>query len=90
MYYILHINLFALIVFNNIVMYCILHVICLQCFQVGGVTSQQIAVYDEFARNIPGFLPLADSTLPPSITKPTPVSRKIMYPIINIYGKNNH
>ncbi|KAK2193621.1 hypothetical protein NP493_11g11020 [Ridgeia piscesae] len=27
--------------------------------KVGGVTHQQIAVYEEFARNIPGFLPTA-------------------------------
>ena len=26
-------------------------------WQVGGVTCQQIAVYDEFARSIPGFVP---------------------------------
>lgn len=28
--------------------------------KVGGVTQQQMAVYEEFARNIPGFLPLND------------------------------
>lgn len=28
--------------------------------KVGGVTPQQMAVYEEFARNIPGFLPLTD------------------------------
>jgi hypothetical protein len=28
--------------------------------KVGGVTSQQMAVYEEFARNIPGFLPLTE------------------------------
>lgn len=28
--------------------------------KVGGVTTQQMAVYEEFARNIPGFLPLTD------------------------------
>ena len=27
--------------------------------QVGSVTHQQIAVYEEFARNVPGFLPTA-------------------------------
>lgn len=27
--------------------------------KVGGVTHQQIAVYEEFARNIPGFTPAA-------------------------------
>ncbi|KAL3860717.1 hypothetical protein ACJMK2_010802 [Sinanodonta woodiana] len=40
--------------------------------KVGGVTPQQIAVYDEFAHNIPGFLPVTDSTLPPGISKPQP------------------
>ncbi|XP_069701672.1 CCR4-NOT transcription complex subunit 1 isoform X5 [Periplaneta americana] len=28
--------------------------------KVGGVTTQQMAVYEEFARNIPGFLPLTE------------------------------
>ncbi|XP_033331917.1 CCR4-NOT transcription complex subunit 1 isoform X4 [Megalopta genalis] len=28
--------------------------------KVGGVTPQQMAVYEEFARNIPGFLPLSE------------------------------
>lgn len=28
--------------------------------KVGGVTPQQMTVYEEFARNIPGFLPLSD------------------------------
>lgn len=28
--------------------------------KVGGVTPQQMAVYEEFARNIPGFLPLTE------------------------------
>lgn len=37
--------------------------------KVGGVTPQQMAVYEEFARNIPGFLPLTerDFLLKPSI-----------------------
>lgn len=28
--------------------------------KVGGVTPQQMAVYEEFARNIPGFQPMTD------------------------------
>lgn len=28
--------------------------------KVGGISSSQMAVYEEFARNIPGFLPLND------------------------------
>lgn len=28
--------------------------------KVGGVTPPQMAVYEEFARNIPGFLPLSE------------------------------
>jgi hypothetical protein len=31
-------------------------------FQVGGVTPQQLAVYEEFGRNIPGFLPTGGAT----------------------------
>jgi CCR4-NOT transcription complex subunit 1 len=27
---------------------------------MGGVTAQQMTVYEEFARNIPGFLPLSE------------------------------
>lgn len=28
--------------------------------KVGGISSSQMAVYEEFARNIPGFLPMTD------------------------------
>lgn len=28
--------------------------------KVGGITSAQFSVYDEFARNIPGFQPLSE------------------------------
>lgn len=28
--------------------------------KIGGVTAQQMAVYEEFARHIPGFLPLSE------------------------------
>ncbi|CAG5118083.1 unnamed protein product, partial [Candidula unifasciata] len=38
--------------------------------KVGSVTAQQLAVYDEFARNIPGFQPLTDQLLP-SGSRPT-------------------
>jgi len=36
--------------------------------KVGGVTPQQMAVYEEFSRNIPGFIPMGGSSsgeLPP-------------------------
>lgn len=33
---------------------------CFWGLQVGGVSSQQMAVYEEFARMIPGFLPNGD------------------------------
>lgn len=33
-------------------------------FQVGGVDAKQLAVYEEFARNIPGFLPSNDLSQP--------------------------
>ncbi|KAK4872711.1 hypothetical protein RN001_014740 [Aquatica leii] len=39
--------------------------------KVGGVTPQQMAVYEEFARNIPGFLPLTERDTAPFIHKPT-------------------
>jgi len=36
----------------------------LVCVQVGGVDPKQLAVYEEFARNIPGFLPSNDLSQP--------------------------
>lgn len=39
--------------------------------KVGGVTPQQMAVYEEFARNIPGFLPLSEREAAMFIPKPT-------------------
>lgn len=36
-------------------------------FKVGGVDPKQLAVYEEFARNVPGFLPTNDSTQPTGI-----------------------
>lgn len=38
--------------------------------KVGGVTQPQMAVYEEFARNIPGFLPLSDRDAAIFIPKP--------------------
>lgn len=32
--------------------------------QVGGVDPKQLAVYEEFARNVPGFLPSNDLSQP--------------------------
>ena len=45
--------------------------------KVGGETPQQIAVYEEFARNIPGFLPLSEPALPPGVAKPMAVSLQV-------------
>lgn len=39
--------------------------------KVGGVTLQQMQVYEEFARNIPGFLPLTDRDAALFAPKPT-------------------
>ena len=39
---------------------------------VGGATNQQSAVYDEFARNVPGFKPLTDMELRSILPKSTP------------------
>lgn len=41
--------------------------IFLLSFKVGGVDPKQLAVYEEFARNVPGFLPTNDSTQPTGI-----------------------
>lgn len=42
--------------------------------KVGGVTPQQIAVYEEFARNIPGFLAAPPITTPETLfNKPAQV-----------------
>lgn len=38
--------------------------------KVGGVTPQQMTVYEEFARNIPGFLPLTERDAALFIHKP--------------------
>jgi len=54
--------------------------------KVGGETPQQIAVYEEFARNIPGFLPLSEPSLPGGVTKPMP-SYATSDEVILIYGK---
>lgn len=41
--------------------------------KVGGATSSQLSVYEEFARNIPGFLPAGDPTFPSGgVPKPQP------------------
>ncbi|XP_015598376.1 CCR4-NOT transcription complex subunit 1 isoform X7 [Cephus cinctus] len=41
--------------------------------KVGGVTPQQMAVYEEFARNIPGFLPLSERDTQ-ALFMPKPIS----------------
>ncbi|KAL5022887.1 hypothetical protein ScPMuIL_002042 [Solemya velum] len=42
--------------------------------KVGGVTTQQIAVYEEFARNIPGFMAVSEQAVPvpQGVSKPMP------------------
>ncbi|XP_026678412.1 LOW QUALITY PROTEIN: CCR4-NOT transcription complex subunit 1 [Diaphorina citri] len=40
--------------------------------KVGGVTPQQMAVYEEFARNIPGFQPLSERDAALFLPKPEP------------------
>lgn len=42
--------------------------------KVGGVNNQRMIVYDFFARNIPGFLPLTDRDTALFIPKPVAVS----------------
>ncbi|KAJ8667643.1 hypothetical protein QAD02_009306 [Eretmocerus hayati] len=46
--------------------------------KVGGVTAQQMTVYEEFARNIPGFLPLSEREtqtlfVPKAVAEPTTI-----------------
>lgn len=45
--------------------------------KVGGVTPQQMAVYEEFARNIPGFQPMTDKEAAMCTPKAMPVSFRI-------------
>ncbi len=46
--------------------------------KVGGVTHQQIAVYEEFARNIPGFTSAQESSgVGPYGNRPAQVIRNI-------------
>ncbi|CAG0883626.1 unnamed protein product [Darwinula stevensoni] len=53
--------------------------------KVGNVTPQQMAVYEEFARNIPGFLPISDRDLLALIPKPVP--SYVPDDISQLYGK---
>lgn len=56
---------------------CVIYFIVLKLIviliKVGGVTPQQMAVYEEFARNIPGFLPHSERDQLCFITKPSTV-----------------
>ena len=53
--------------------------------KVGGVTPQQMAVYEEFARNIPGFQPMTDKEAAMCTPKAVVVSFKHIS--IPIYSK---
>lgn len=46
--------------------------------KVGGVTPQQMAVYEEFARNIPGFLPLSERDTQ-ALFMPKPINVRTMF-----------
>ncbi|KAL3243942.1 hypothetical protein MRX96_019525 [Rhipicephalus microplus] len=59
--------------------------------KVGGVTPQQMAVYEEFARNIPGFQPISERDQP-SLFIPKPVVRQTGFAssvddMTNLYDK---
>lgn len=46
--------------------------------KVGGISSAQFSVYDEFARNIPGFQPMSERDAALLLQKSTvPVSLKL-------------
>lgn len=47
--------------------------------KVGAVTPPQMAVYEEFARNIPGFLPLTERDTAVFLPKPVVVRICIVY-----------
>ncbi|XP_035741230.1 CCR4-NOT transcription complex subunit 1-like isoform X2 [Vespa mandarinia] len=47
--------------------------------KVGGITPQQMAVYEEFARNIPGFLPLSERDTQ-ALFVPKPVTETAVVP----------
>lgn len=55
--------------------------------KIGGVTPQQMAVYEEFARNIPGFLPLSERDTQ-ALFIPKPISVSIFMSCININLKD--
>ena len=42
--------------------------------KVGDVTPEQMQVYEEFAHNIPGFLPISNTDAMSFLPKPIPVS----------------
>lgn len=48
--------------------------------KVGGVTVPQMAVYEEFARNIPGFLPLSEREAAAFVPKPAPAPELPAHP----------
>lgn len=52
--------------------------------KVGGVTAQQMAVYEVFARNIPGFQPLNERDVTGFMPKSVNVSIKQFIEIISL------
>ena len=50
--------------------------------QVGGVTSSQMSVYEEFAKSIPGFLP------PEATGAPEPFPKPLQEPITALFGNS--
>ena len=51
-------------------------------FKVGGVTSNQMSVYEEFAKSIPGFLP------PDATGAPEPFPKPLQEPMPGIFGSS--
>ncbi|XP_076286498.1 CCR4-NOT transcription complex subunit 1 isoform X4 [Lasioglossum baleicum] len=57
--------------------------------KVGGVTPQQMAVYEEFARNIPGFLPLSErDTQALLMPKPVTSTSILKEPAVTAFAAN--
>lgn len=52
------------VMINSCLSHCSCVLMCVCVLQVGGVDPKQLAVYEEFARNVPGFLPSNDLSQP--------------------------
>ena len=59
-------------------------------FQVGGVTQQQMTVYEEFARSIPGFLPPQPGQVIEPFPKPLPENQPTLLSQSDVHVTDSH